>query len=246
MKKPAVILLSIALSAGLLTSCGGGTKEEVPATSEEGVLKVAIVNGNDRFARDISGAPEGIEADIAKLVADAGGYAVRLTVAESADAMISGVQNGDYDLGFGRIADTDERISGMAVSACYGKGGLFLATPKYNYMDCLTLMQTGTLGVSKSAEPLMDQVEGAADIAKENYNSVSELASSIANGTVLAGLVSEREAASMINENVQVQELINSPREQYVAVMPAGSPLAGTVNSVIGQYKVDNASKSGE
>lgn len=241
MRKPITLLFTLVLAASLLTACGGGKKEEVPATSEPGILKVAVVNGNDRFTQNISGAPDGIEAEIAKRVADAGGYAVQFTMTENEEAMINGVANGEYDLGFGRIPDTDTRISGLTVSAGYGRGGLFLVTPKNNYMDCLTLMQTGTLGISVKAEPLKDEVDGAEEIATQSYLNIAEMGPDIVSGTILAGLVNEREALSLISDEVQAQELINSPKETYVALMPAGSPLVDSVNSVIGQYKIDKA-----
>lgn len=246
MKRSLILVLSAAAVISALTGCGKEKAEEVPATSEPGILKVAIVDGNDRYASNVSGAPVGIEADIAKIVADTGGYTAQLSLVGSEDAMLSGVMNGDYDLGFGRITDTDERLEVMSISNSYGKGGLYLVTPKYNYMDCLTLMQTGTLGVSTQAAPLRDEIEGGADLIKENYSSIPQMAADITSGTLLAGLVSEREAVSMINDKIQAQELINSPKENYVAVMPKNSPLVTTVNNAIGQYKQNQSQKKEE
>ena len=105
MKKPISIIAMLCtaiLSASLLTSCGGGSSK-VPATMQEGVLKVGIVNGGDRFANSMAGAPVGIEADIANRVADVGGYAIQFSMVDTSDALLAGMLNGEYDLGFGRI-----------------------------------------------------------------------------------------------------------------------------------------------
>ena len=124
------------------------------------------------------------------------------------------------------------------MSAGYGKGGLFLVTPRNNYMDCLSVMQSGTLGVSSQAEALKDEVEGIDSIVTETYTNGQQLRDDIVSGKILAGLVSEREAVSMTGEKVQAQELLNSPKETYVAVMPKGSSLVNTVNSAISKYRL--------
>ena len=239
------IMIMSLISASLLTGCGG-KKAEVPATSEEGILKVGIVDGKDRFAKSEAGAPVGIEAELAKRVADAGGYAIRLTIVDDSDALLSGMLNGEYDLGFGRITDTDQRIGNLNVSIPYGKGCLYLATPKRNYMNCLSAVQSGTIGVSTRADAIKDEISGIDSIVNQPYTDVSLMAGDIAEGNLLAGLVTEREAISMINDRVQAQELLNSPRESYVALTPDGSPLMETVNGTIEKYRMEEAGISNE
>ncbi|MBQ7463988.1 MAG: transporter substrate-binding domain-containing protein [Lachnospiraceae bacterium] len=236
MKKFIAMVLIISLAAAVV-GCGA-KKQEASPTAESGVLKVGIVDGKDRFAADLSGAPVGIEADIAKLVADEGGYAIQFESCESTGALLHGVQSGEIDLGFGRIEETDKRLGDFTTSAGYGKGGLFLVTPRNNYMDCLSMMQSGTLGVSSQAEPLKDEVEGIDSITTETYTNGQQLRDDIVSGKILAGLVSEREAVSMVGEKVQAQELLNSPKETYVAVMPKGSSLADTVNLAVSKYRI--------
>jgi len=239
-----IITITI-LSAALLTGCGGG-KKKVPATAEEGILKVGIVDGKDRFAKNESGAPAGIEADLARRIAEKGGYAIQLSMVNTSDDLLTGMINGEYDLGFGRLTDTDQRLGNLSVSIPYGKGCLYMATPKRNYMNCLTSVQTGTLGVSARAEGVKDDVKGIDGIVNQPYTDISLMAQDIVNGNILAGLVTEREAISMIGDNIQAQELIDSPRESYVAVVPQGSPLLDTVNGVIGDYRMEIAGVSME
>ena len=236
MRKFIAMILVVAVAAAA-AGCGG-KKQEASPTAESGVLKVGIVDGKDRFATDLSGAPVGIEADIAMVVADEGGYAVQFEFCDSTGALLHGLQNGEFDLGFGRIEETDKRLGDFSVSAGYGKGGLFLVTPRNNYMDCLSVMQSGTLGLSSQAEALKDEVEGIDSIVTETYTNGQQLRDDIVSGKILAGLVSEREAVSMTGEKVQAQELLNSPKETYVAVMPKGSSLVNTVNSAISKYRL--------
>ena len=239
MKKYVLLLLSAALVFSM-TACGKKSGE-VPATATPGVLKVGIVDGNDRFASNAAGAPVGIEADVAKLTAREANCTLQYEFCDNTNDLMEGLQNGQFDIGFGRVAETDKRTDDFTLSSGYGKGGLFLVTPKNNYMDCIGIMQTGTLGVSVLVEPLKDQVEGAGDIESRTYSNISELRDDIASGTILAGLVCEREAVGMINSSVQAQELINSPRENYVALMPKGSSLKSAVDAAIGEYKLNGA-----
>ena len=239
------IALCIVLTATLLVSCGSEEKE-TEATASPGVLRVGIVDGGDRFASNMAGAPVGIEADIAKLAADNGGYSVQFAVTDSTDSLLAGIANGEYDLGFGRIPQTDQRLTSLTVSGVYGKGGLFLLTPRYNYMDCISIMQGGTLGISAQADPLKDEVDGIDSIVKQTYPSVDQLGKDVAQGSILAGIVSEREAVSLLNESLQAQELLNSPKEEYVAVMPQGSKLKAAVDEAISQYRLEAVSNTGE
>ena len=234
-----IIVLSI-FTASFLTGCGE-KKADVPATAEDGILRVGIVDGKDRFAKNEAGAPVGIEADLARRVADAGGYAIRLSLVNDSDALLSGMLNGEYDLGFGRITDTDQRIENLSVSVPYGKGCLYLATPKRNYLNCLTSIHTGTLGFTTRTEGIKDEVNGIDSIVNQPYTDISLMSDDIAKGNILAGLVTEREAISMINDRIQAQELLNSPRESYVALAPEGSPLIETVNRVIGDFRLEQA-----
>lgn len=244
-KKSIQVILGLTLAAMLLAGCGS-KKEETGATANPGILRVGIVNGGDRYANSISGAPVGIEPDIANLVADTGGYAIQFSVQDDTDALIAGLRNGEYDLVFGRIPQTDQRIVGLPTSNSYGKGGFFLLTPRYNYMDCLTAMQGGTLGISTQTDPLKDEVEGIDGIVKETYPSLEQLGKEVASGELLAGLVSEREAVALIDDSLQAQELLNSPKEEYVAVMPEGSKLKDTVNEAINQYKLNKINQTEE
>ena len=244
MKKIIPILLCTAVTL-LFTGCGGG-KKEAQTTAEPGILKVGIVDGNDRFTSNASGAPVGIEAEIAKIVAEKGSYTLQFMFCDNSEALIKGVFNGEYDLGFGRIAETDKRTEGLGLSRGYAKGGLFLVTPRNNYMDCLTPMQSGTLGISVLADPLKDQVKGMDGTVSETYSNLEKLKSDIASGKIPAGLVNEREAVSMIDGSVQAQELIDSPKENYVAVMKKDSALISRVNEAITEYKLSGTQDQAE
>ena len=233
-----IITIALIISLAAFFSGCGGKSQEVPPTARDGVLRVGIVDGNDRFTSEVSGVPVGIEADITKLVAKDGDYAVQFDTCDSTATLLQGLLDGEYDLGFGRIEETDKRLGDFTLSVGYGKGGLFLITPRNNYMDCLTIMQSGTLGVSSRAEPLMDQVEGIDSVVTETYSDLKQLQGDIISGKLLAGLVSEREAVSMVGEKVQAQELLNSPRESYVAVMPKGSTLVNMVNQAVSEYRI--------
>ncbi len=237
-KKILKTLIAAALSAAMLTGCGGSADKK-PVTVTEGILSVAFVDGEDRYTSSVSGAPEGIEADIARRAADSLGVSLQCTMADDLTMLFTGLQNGQYDLIFGRIPDTNPMLAGMSVSRSYGRGSLYLVTQKYDYMNSLTELSSGTVGVSVSAEALASKVPGLDALTRESYPNTETLAEAVRNGTVTVALVNEREAVEMISDNLQAQELFGGPVESYVAVMPASSPLADAVNGAIGSYYND-------
>lgn len=237
MKKKLSLIICIVILSSLFSACGE-KNEEVSEVREPGILKVGIVNGNDRYARVEDGSTVGIEAGIAEIVAQNSEYELQITLVENEQALFTGMMNGKYDLGFGRITDNDGRMANLDISSYYGRGGLFLLTPRYNYMDCITTVPTGTIGISQQAGGLSDEVDGIETANTELYPDISSIADDINSGVISAALVSEREAVKMINDELQAQALVNSPRERYVALLPNGSPLRSKVNSAISEYRL--------
>ena len=236
MKRFLSVLMCALLSGALLTACGRGGSSGSPQTITPGVLNVVILDGKDRYATSDGTGVSGIEADLAGSVAETLGLNLQVTPVEDMDTFFSGISNGQYDLGFGRIPETDLRNASMTVSRTYGRGSIYLVTPRYDYMTSLNQMTIGKVGVSMSVEPIADRVSGIEAVEREGFTDTGSLSAAILSGDIGAALVNEREAVSLISEDLQAQELYGSPTESYVAIMPPSSGLKSTVDSVIGEY----------
>lgn len=237
MKKLSAVFLCACLALSLLTSCGGSSgASEQGQTAETGILNVAIISGDDRFAGYVDGTLTGIEIELANGMARTMGVTPQLTVIEDVNEFFTGVSNGRFDIGFGRIPETDPRNSGLTVSRTYGRGSVFIVAPKFEYMNGLEQISGAKVGLSFSVEPLADRIRGIEQVERESFTDMEGLSAAVMSGAVRAALVNEREAMSLISDNLQAQELYASPTETYVAIMPANSKLKGAVDEAISQY----------
>ncbi|MBO6132946.1 MAG: transporter substrate-binding domain-containing protein [Lachnospiraceae bacterium] len=245
MKKTVAILICVGMVAALIVGCGGQANNS-QAQAVPGVLRVGFLNGNDRFTGDVGGAPAGIEANIAQRIATNGGLSQQFAVVDDTARLFQGLESGEFDVVFGRIPSTESYLSNFAVSNYYETAPLFIVTPKYNYMNDLNILETGTVGVTIKVEPLYAQVSGSDKYPMQSYDDLTLLMEDIKSGRVSAGIVNEREAVDMmVDDGLQVQGLYNSPKESYVAAMQNNSSFVDAVNTAIYEYRTEKIGVSG-
>lgn len=228
---PALMIISF-------TGCGADSGS--PAAENPSVLNVVLLDGNDRFTHMADGQPEGIEPEISSILASDMGVEVNFSFAENREALFKAIQDGTADLAFGRIRDSESVLKNMKTSRSYGKGGIYFVTKKYDYTDSLTLRKSGKVGVMESVGQLLDSVPGIEGFGSSEYTEAEALARDVESGAVTIGICSEREALSLDMDSVQIQEVLDSPMESYVAVMPEDSALVNNVNQAISRYMEEN------
>lgn len=232
MKKMLLLTAAVLL---LLTGCG---EKENNAAAAGTVLNVAIVNGDDKFAHSQDGNLDGIEPLLAKSAAETAGRELNLVTVNSEEELYSGIQDGSFDLGFGRLSETKDELKKFKVSRSYGKSGIYFLTKKYDFTDSLAILKSGTIGVMGSVKAEADEVPSIENYIVNDYTDCEELGRDVASGTVDIGLVNEREALSVIaaSDKLQVQEVLNGPAEYYVAIMKDDQSLKTAVDSAISAY----------
>ncbi len=226
-----IILLTAALCL-MLTGCGSKEAEEPEST----VLNVGILEGNDRYSYTDGGEILGIEANLAKETAVLLEKELKLNTVTAEEELFSGLQDGSFDLIFGRISENNEALKSFTASDRYGKSGIYLLTKKYDYTDSLTLPNTGMIGVSSSVESVADQVPGIGNFSVSGYTDMEKLSRDITSGTLAIGLCNEREAFAAVSDMLQTQEVLKGPYEYYVAAFKDNSDLKDAVNSAISAY----------
>lgn len=234
------------LAAALLAGCsGGGETENVENAAADGVLTVGILAGENIFSyTDEAGQLRGVEPQLMERLGESLGVSVEFDEAGSLDELLNWLDLGQADIALGRIAQRDEYNQKYQVSRNYAKKGIYLLTRKNDYTDTLAGLAETTVAVapSISAElrvdiPYLDQV------VMQEYGSVADAAKALEEETVSAVILTEREAMEEIAQgSFQAQEMLNGPKESYVALMGSGQQeLAASLNQVISQYLDEQA-----
>ncbi|MCR5674365.1 MAG: transporter substrate-binding domain-containing protein [Lachnospiraceae bacterium] len=214
-----VLLLIIAIIAAVSGKKSGGQTTLVTP----GMLTAAIVTGNDRFAHPgETGGLAGTEPELAAALAEAEGLSLKIVEASTVTEALSLLDTGAVDLAFGRISDT-RNLKGYALSADYGRCGLFLVTAMHDYTDSLAMMTGYSVAVMDTVQTTAQSIRGYEFIAPKIYTDAVTLGTDVRDRAVNMGIVTERDAIALVKsfpEALQTQQVAGGPMENYVAVFP--------------------------
>ena len=267
----AILTASLALSG-----CFGGQEEDqTENAAADGVLTVGIIPGNDIFcfAQEGSGTMEeedegltgllqniftpqeagdvlvsGIEPQLMEALGKSLGVQVKFQTSSSLDGLLSSLDAGQVDVAIGRIAQADAYGDQYQVSRNYAKKGIYLLTRKYDYTDTLGGYAETAVGISSSIPSnVRAEIPDLDQVTVQEYMSLEDAVEDLLEENISAVIVNEREAMSEISSTeLQAQEMLNGPKESYVALMGAGQQeLAASLNQVIREY-LDNQAAGGE
>lgn len=247
----AICLLAAALSCAAGCSRKGGTGQAENAVAD-GVLTVGIIDGEDIYARKEGEEFIGIEprlmgrlADgLAESMGEGAEISIKYIEAEDTDNLLQLLDSKEADIVLGRLADSDSYSQRYVISESYGNGGLYLITKRYNYMDTLAGYPKGVIGISAGVSAgLRIEIPGVDEVTVVDYADISQARDDLLEGVINAAVCTEREAMSLLagetpgSARIQAQELLQGPREEYVALLAAGQKeLAGSLNQAINLY----------
>ena len=245
----AAAILTASLALG---GCFGGQEEDqTENAAADGVLTVGIIPGNDIFcfAQEAGDAPvSGIEPQLMDALGKSLGVQVKFQTSSSLDELLSSLDAGQVDVAMGRIAQSDAYSDQYLVSRNYAKKGIYLLTRKYDYTDTLGGYAETSVGISSSIPSnVRAEIPDLDQVTIQEYISLEDAVQDLMEENISAVIVNEREAMSEISSSeLQAQEMLNGPKESYVARMGAGQQeLAASLNQVIREY-LDNQAAGGE
>ncbi len=226
-----VIILLIVLGG----ASRGGTAAPVNS-GVEGLIRVGFIPGNDQYAAKDGDKLVGIEPQIAEIAAEMEGVTLETSLFATREQGITALQGGSIDILMGRISDTASEVKGYTLSNPYGWSGLYFLAPRNDFTDNLAQMGGKQLGILDSVASTAQTIPYIEGVLTQPYSDLSLLAQDVTQGTITLGVVGERDALAMVSENLQAQEILNGPLENYVAVAPGGTVHLAAVNAAIGQY----------
>ena len=229
-----LLVIIILIVVGSSSRKGGGNA--TVTTGVPGLLRVGFILGNDQYASKNGEELQGIEPEIAGIAAELEGVTLETSLFASVDLGIGALQSGNIDILMGRIADTHPAVKGYAFSDPYGWSGLYFLAPRNDFTDNLAQMGGKQLGILDSVSSTAQTIPYIEGVISTPYSELSQLAQDVIQGKISLGVVGERDALAMVSENLQAQEILNGPQEEYVAIAPTSTNHLAATNAAIGQY----------
>ena len=262
MKKVSALILALAMCTAMLTACGGGnstttssTGSAAPATSaatseagadegyklvKEGTLTMAT---NAQFppyeyydGQDIIG----IDADIAKAIADKMGLELKIEDMEF-DSIITSVQNGKADLGLAGMTVTPDRQKNVDFSDSYANGVQSVIVKEDSTIAKIDDLKGKKIGVQLSTTGDLYAAEKYGKDAVQQYNKGSDAVMALTQGQVDAVIIDNEPAKSFVEANTGLKILdAEFANEDYAAcISKDNAGLTKAVNKALAELKAD-------
>ena len=263
MKKVSALILALAMCTAMLTACGGGsnttasTGSAAPApttsaaTSEadadegyklvkEGTLTMAT---NAYFppyeyydGQDIIG----IDADIAKAIADKMGLELKIEDMEF-DSIITAVSTGKADLGLAGMTVTPDRQKNVDFSDSYATGIQSVIVKEDSTITKIDDLQGKKIGVQLSTT---GDIYATDDFGKDSvvqYNKGNDAVMALTQGQVDAVIIDNEPAKSYVEANKGLKILDTEyATENYAAcISKDNAGLTKAVNKALAELKAD-------
>ncbi|MCR5178753.1 MAG: transporter substrate-binding domain-containing protein [Lachnospiraceae bacterium] len=231
---PVLIILFIIIFA---TGRGGAKKTTIADNAVPGVLRAGIVVADDQYAyKDEAGALLGIEPELAARAAEIENVSLQTKEYTSFEDALTALESGELDALFGRVSESNPLIGQRSVSKSYGQSGLYFLTGRYDYTDSLAMMGGKAVGIYAMVQPVSLSIPYIEGVGSKEYTDLGLLIQDVIQGNIDLAVVDERSAIASISEELQAQEIMGGPVENYVAVFNAVTPHLSAVNTAIDEY----------
>lgn len=237
--------LLVLATVGALVACGG-VKPQVKAIQDRGVLRVGVMVDVPRFSDyDEDGALEGLEIDLAKLIAeemlgDAEAIAFTATTAQMRGPML---ENNEVDIVVAAYTITEERKKSLNFTVPYYVDEIGFLVRKGAGIDDITDLDGRTVGVAKTstARDALDAecaVNGTA-VDYLEYASFPEVKAALLDGQVDAFVVDKSILLGYVDSETELLDYGFDPQPYGVATKLENGQLAEYLNGVIEEIQED-------
>lgn len=245
-RKRAAAVLAAAGSV-LLLGCGG-KNDPLDALRESGVLQVALVETGSPFTWVTDGQPEGAEADLARLTAEALGVRVEYRIMDR-EAALDAVASGEADLAMGGLTAESGLSRNCLASVSYGKRFLYLVTEAGDYVNSAADLDNETVGIcGEISQSALEELTVSGNIRTVGFDDSADAAESLKNGEIRGFFCYQTEGERYLDDReMLVQNLPFLAWEEYCAqAAPDQTALISGLNVLIRQQAESEAQAGGE
>ena len=234
-------ILSIALvavmAAMMLCACG---KKESGMTVNEGVLTMATNAYFPPYEYYEGDEIVGIDADIAKAVADKLGLELKIEDMEF-DSIITAVQTGKADMGLAGMTVSDERKESVNFSDTYATGVQVVIVPEDSDIATVDDLAGKKIGVQLSTTGDMYASDDYGEDNVEKYNKGADAVMALTQGKVDAVIIDNEPAKNFVAANAGLKILDTEyVTEDYAAcINKENAELLDAVNRALAELKQD-------
>ena len=235
-------ILSIALVAVMAATmlCACGKKEAAGMTVNKGVLTMAT---NAYFppyeyyqGEDIVG----IDADIAKAVADKLGLELKIEDMEF-DSIITAVQTGKADMGLAGMTVTDERKQSVNFSDTYATGIQVVIVTEDSDIASVDDLEGKKIGVQLSTTGDIYASDDYGEDNVEKYNKGADAVMALTQGKVDAVIIDNEPAKNFVaaNEGLKILDTEYVTEDYAACINKENTALLDAVNGALAELKED-------
>lgn len=263
MKKVSALILALTMCTAMLTACGGGsnttasTGSAAPApttsaaTSEAGADEgyKLVKEGTLTMATNAYFPPYeyydgqdiiGIDADIAKAIADKMGLELKIEDMEF-DSIITAVSTGKADLGLAGMTVTPDRQKNVDFSDSYATGIQSVIVKEDSTITKIDDLQGKKIGVQLSTTGDIYATDDFGKDAVVQYNKGNDAVMALTQGQVDAVIIDNEPAKSYVEANKGLKILDTEyATENYAAcISKDNAGLTKAVNKALAELKAD-------
>ena len=242
MKKTVKILsvvLALILVIGCFAACG---KKEEKKTEEKKTLVMATNAEFPPYEYHEGDAVVGIDAEIAKLIADKLGMELKIEDV-AFDSIIPGVQAGKYDMGMAGMTVNEERLQSVNFSDSYATGVQVVIVKEGGSIASLDDIAGKKIGVQTSTT---GDIYASGDFGDENvvkFDSGAAAVEALKSGKVDCVIIDNEPAKSYVaaNEGLKILETEYAVEDYAICFAKDNTELQEKVNAALKELIADGS-----
>ena len=235
-------ILSIALVAVLAATlaCACGKKESTGMTVNDGVLTMATNAYFPPYEYYEGEEIVGIDAEIAKAVADKLGLELKIEDMEF-DSIITAVQTGKADMGLAGMTVTDERKQSVNFSDTYATGIQVVIVTEDSDITSVDDLEGKKIGVQLSTTGDIYASDDYGEEFVEQYNKGADAVMALTQGKVDAVIIDNEPAKSFVaaNEGLKILDTEYVTEDYAACINKENTELLDAVNGALAELKED-------